>query len=65
LADPEVGGIKQVRIFMVVLLPAPFGPKKPTISPFEIEKEMLFTAVWAPYNLVKLLTSMLTVEMQK
>jgi hypothetical protein len=43
-ALPEVGGIKQVSIFMVVLLPAPLGPKNPTISPVPMVKEMSFTA---------------------
>jgi len=30
------GGMKPVRIFIVVLLPAPLGPRKPTISPLAI-----------------------------
>ena len=29
--DPELAGIKQVIIFMVVDLPAPFGPRHPNI----------------------------------
>ena len=33
-ARPEVAGIKLDKIRIVVLLPAPFGPRKPTISPF-------------------------------
>ena len=32
---------------MVVVLPAPFGPKSPRISPFFTEKEILLTAVTA------------------
>jgi hypothetical protein len=43
LRGPE---IKQVKIFMVVVLPAPFGPNKPTTSPFFIEKETSFTALF-------------------
>lgn len=30
---PSEGGRMPVRIRMVVVLPAPFGPNKPTISP--------------------------------
>ena len=33
LADPDVAGRKPVSIFMVVLLPAPLGPRKPNTSP--------------------------------
>lgn len=32
-AVPEVAGMKQESIRMVVVLPAPFWPRKPTISP--------------------------------
>ena len=32
-AVPEVGARKPARIFMVVDLPAPLGPRKPTTSP--------------------------------
>ena len=30
--EPEVGGRKAVRIFIMVLFPAPFGPKIPRLS---------------------------------
>ena len=30
---PLLAGIKQVRIRIVVVLPAPLGPRKPTICP--------------------------------
>ena len=33
-AVPDVGGRKQVRIRIVVVFPAPLGPRKPTICPF-------------------------------
>ena len=33
LADPRVGARKPVRIRIIVVLPAPFGPSSPTISP--------------------------------
>lgn len=49
---PAVCGMKQVIIFMVVVLPAPFGPRKPTISPLLALKDMLLTASWLPYCLV-------------
>jgi hypothetical protein len=45
---PEEGGINPVSIFMVVDLPAPLGPKKPTISPVGILKLIEFTAVCLP-----------------
>src|ERR1039458_10458446 len=41
VAVPAVGGRKQVRTRMVVVLPAPLGPRKPTIWPFSTSKEML------------------------
>jgi hypothetical protein len=37
---------------MVVDLPAPLGPRKPTISPFLRSKDILSTAFWVPYILV-------------
>ena len=40
VALPEVGGMKPVRIFMVVDLPAPLGPRKPTILPSGMVKEI-------------------------
>ena len=45
LARPEVAGMKLERMRMVVLLPAPLGPRKPTISPFPTSNEMLLIAV--------------------
>jgi len=44
-ARPEVGGMKLERIRMVVLLPAPLGPRKPIISPFPTSKFRLSIAV--------------------
>lgn len=41
---------------MVVVLPAPFGPKSPKISPSLKEKEILLTAVKPPNFLVKFFT---------
>src|SRR5262245_61726578 len=33
VASPEVGGSRPVSILIVVVLPAPFGPRKPNTSP--------------------------------
>ena len=38
VTEPEVGAIKPVIIFMVVVFPAPFGPRKPITSPFFTDK---------------------------
>src|SRR5208283_5756902 len=53
LAVPEVGGRKQVRTRIVVVLPAPLGPRKPTICPLSTSKEMLSTATVRAYRLVR------------
>src|SRR6266581_2091265 len=37
-AVPPLAGMKQDRIFIVVDLPAPLGPRKPTICPFSTLK---------------------------
>src|SRR4029077_5700669 len=42
---------------MVVVLPAPFGPRKPRISPRSTVKLMSSTAVTGPYRLVRCCTS--------
>ena len=44
-ATPEVGFKSVVSIIIVVLLPAPFGPRNPKISPSSTLSEMLSTAV--------------------
>src|SRR5205085_3880204 len=56
VAVPSVGGRKQVSMRMVVVFPAPFGPRKPTICPFVTSKEMLSTAIVRAYLLVRPLT---------
>src|SRR5712672_1044983 len=56
VAVPELGGRKHVNIRMVVVLPAPFGPRKPTIWPFSTSKEMWSTAVLRAYFLERLWT---------
>jgi hypothetical protein len=47
-----VAGKKLDKIRIVVLLPAPFGPKKPTISPFATSKLRLLIAVTPAYFFV-------------
>src|SRR5579871_2087162 len=47
---PADGGMKPVIIRMVVDLPAPFGPRKPSTSPRSSENEMPSTARFAPNN---------------
>jgi hypothetical protein len=42
---------------MVVDFPAPLGPKNPTTSPDGIVNETSFTAIWSPYLLLNLFTS--------
>ena len=41
---PLVGGMNPVIIFIVVDFPAPFGPRKPRISPCSTEKLSEVTA---------------------
>ena len=45
LAEPEVGGMRPISIRIVVVLPAPFGPRKPKISPRSTVKDTPLTAV--------------------
>src|SRR5579864_8304520 len=53
VALPDVGGSKPHRMRMVVDLPAPFGPRKPKISPRFTSSETLSTATKSPKRLVK------------
>src|SRR5262245_9783008 len=48
---PEVAAVYPAIIRMVVVLPAPFGPRKPTISPFATSKERSWMMVRVPYRL--------------
>jgi len=41
---PEEAGMNPVIIFIIVDLPAPFGPRKATISPVFTSKETLSRA---------------------
>src|SRR2546429_4406767 len=56
LAAPEVGSARVHRILIVVDLPAPFGPRKPNVSPAATSKSMPRTASTSPYFLVSSLT---------
>ncbi len=47
LAEPPVGVMNPASILMVVDLPAPLGPRKPSTSPGSTEKVRSSTA-WMP-----------------
>src|SRR5579859_5447898 len=53
---PLVGRRIVVNILMVVVLPAPFGPRKAKISPWRTSKEMPFTAVTEAKVFLRLFT---------
>src|SRR5579875_798500 len=55
-AIPEVGCASVHKILIVVDLPAPFGPRKPNVSPAATSKSMPRTASISPYRLVSPLT---------
>src|SRR5437867_1901402 len=57
--SPLLGGKMPARMRMVVVLPAPFGPRKPTISPTSTRNEMPRTASTAPKVLVRSRTSII------
>ena len=59
-AVPDVAGMNPVRIRIVVVLPAPFGPRKPRISPLFTVNEIWSTAVTEPYAFVRSCTSINT-----
>ena len=48
---PAVGSSSPVRQPIVVLLPDPFGPRKPNIEPFGTASERFSTATTVPYCL--------------
>ena len=55
-ASPFVGARKQVKIRMVVVFPAPLGPRKPSTSPRLTSKEIPFKARNIPYSFTRLST---------
>jgi hypothetical protein len=50
---PAVTGDTQWTIFIVVVLPAPFGPRKAKHSPSSMSNEIPFTATKSSYFLTK------------
>jgi hypothetical protein len=50
-AVPDVGGMSVVSMRMRVDFPAPFGPRRPKISPRPTENEISSTAVKSPNRL--------------
>src|SRR5918995_2432038 len=57
-SSPSVTGDTQAIMRMVVVLPAPLGPRKPNTSPRRTEKSMPSTATSSPKRLVSALASM-------
>ncbi len=53
---------RSVSILIVVVFPAPFGPRNPKISPSGTLKEMLSTAVMVPNRFVNPLTAITSVQ---
>ena len=53
VTSPSVAARQPVMMFIVVDLPAPFGPRNPYTLPFSMVKLTSDTAVCAPYRLVK------------
>jgi hypothetical protein len=58
LARPLLGDIWPVSTLIVVDLPAPFGPRKPRISPGITSKLTFFTASMSPYEKLRSSTLM-------
>src|SRR4029450_3666318 len=54
--EPLVGRCSVVSIWMVVVLPAPLGPRKAKISPEETSNEMPSTALTSPKVLTRFST---------
>src|SRR5258708_6232148 len=61
VAVPSVGGKKQVRLRIVVVFPRPYGPRKPTIWPFWTSNNMLLTAIFRAYLLLRSVTVIIAV----
>ena len=53
VAVPAVGSSSVASIFMIVVFPAPLGPKRPKISPFSMLMLRSSTAVIFPYFFVR------------
>jgi hypothetical protein len=61
VAVPPVAGIRPVIIRIVVVLPAPFGPRKPVTVPGSSSNDTWSTTVRSPYFLVSPLTVIISV----
>src|SRR5579884_3995265 len=59
LARPKVGFKNPRRVRIVVVLPAPFGPRKPKISPSSTTKVRSMIPRLRPYRLVSFAVSMI------
>ena len=53
VSSPSVTGDAQAIMRMVLVLPAPFGPRKPNASPTCTSKSMALTAVKSPKRFVR------------
>src|SRR5947199_10685546 len=58
-SEPDVGCNRVVSILMVVVLPAPFGPRNAKISPGRTSKETSLTAMMVPNDLTMCWTRMI------
>src|SRR5437879_1939266 len=58
-SEPLVGRSRVVSILMVVVFPAPFGPRNAKISPAQTSKETSLTAVTFPNDLMTCWTRMI------
>lgn len=63
LADPNEGFANPMRILIVVVFPAPLGPKKPKIEPFVTFRSRLSTAVTSPNFFERLSSSIALVNL--
>src|SRR6185437_16356578 len=59
VTEPAVGASRPRISRIVVVLPAPFGPRKPVIFPGATSNDRSSTAVVAPYLLVRLRASIM------
>ncbi len=55
-ARPELGAIRVPRVRTVVVLPAPFGPRKPKTSPHPTSKETSSNATRSPNRFERIST---------
>src|SRR5690349_21793530 len=58
-ATPLVGRMRSSNTRIVVVLPAPFGPRKPKTSPWPTSRSRSMIPRWAPYAFVRRSVSMI------